>query len=229
MAGSGELARVGNTRALNANLGSAITGGAAGPPGDLVATLSTALSTGAQTSIVCSAGTSKALPSAAQVIVCDAAGTLATMEMFSLSSGAASGATSIPITSQTVKFTHAIGALVFLVAWTPYLALCISSAPTDNSLGTEYSQTGYARQLVPWTAPTAADPPVAANQALITFGPLTGANGTDVVGYCSLRDALTGGAAPNQYAWWTFGATRTPNPGDSLQIAAAALTMQNYH
>lgn len=230
MAGSGEFSRVGNTRALNTNLMGGISNTPAGAPGDLVGTLSSTAGSGVTTTITCSAGISKALPSGAQLILVDAAGTLSTMEMVTLSSGYASGTTTaMSITSQTLKNAHVSGALVYLASFTPYLALWISTAPTDNGLGTEYAQTGYARQLVPWTAPTAADPPVAANFATITWGPLTGANGSDVVGGCSLRDSLTGGAAANQYAWWTFSATRTPNPGDSLQIAAAALTMQSYH
>jgi hypothetical protein len=234
VAGSGELSRIGNTRALNAALGSGITGGPWCPPGDNIGALSATLATGAQTSIACAASgggaiLTKAIPDGAIVAVVDAAGTIDTMEFFCVNGAAALSATSVTIDSQTVKFAHVAGALIFLISFNPYLALVITSAPTDNTLGTEYSQTGYARQLVPWTAPTNADPPVAANQATITWGPLSGANGTDVVGYCSLRDSLSGGAAPNQYAWWTFGATRTPNAGDSLQIAAAALTMQNYH
>jgi hypothetical protein len=230
MAGSGEFTRTGNTRALNANLMGAVSNTPAGPPGDLVGTLSSAATAGVVTTITCSAGTLKALPTGAQLIIVDAAGTLSTMEMVTLTSAYASGTTTaMNITSQTIKTTHAIGAFVYLGAFTPYLALLISSAPTDNTLGTEYSQTGYARQLIPWTAPTAADPPVAANYATCTFGPLSGANGSDVVGYAGLHDSLSGGAIANRYAWWTFGATRTPAAGDSLQIAAAALSMQSYH
>jgi len=234
MAGSGEFSRIGNTRALNANLGSAITGGGINAPGDVVAALSATLASGAQTtgSTAASGGGAiftKAVPDDAVLAICDPAGAADQMEVVTVNGAIALSATSFTFDSQTLKNGHAAGSLIVLLAFKPYLALCISSAPTDNSLGTEYSQTGYARQLVPWTAPTNADPPVAANSGTITWGPLTGANGTDVVGYCSLRDSLSGGAAPNQYAWWTFGATRTPNAGDSLQIAAAALTMQNYH
>jgi hypothetical protein len=228
VAGSGEFTRTGNNRAECINLMGGITGGTA-PLGEVVATLSGAATAGVITSLTCSAGTSKALPDEAILLIVDAAGTLGTIEAVCVNGAAAAAATSITVDSQTIKYTHAIGALVYLLAFTPYLALLISSAPTDNTLGTEYSQTGYARQLVPWTAPTAADPPVAANQGTITWGPLSGANGTDVVGYCALHDALSGGTIANRYAWWTFGATRTPNAGDSLQIAAAALTMQNYH
>lgn len=234
MAGSGEASRIGNTRALNAVLNSGITGGLWNPPGDLVAALSSTLSTGAQTTLSTAASGggaifTKAIPDEAILAVVDATGAAGTSEFFCVNGAVVITATSATIDSQTVKFSHAAGSLVFLVSFQAYLALWISTAPTDNGLGTEYAQAGYARQLVPWTAPTAADPPVAANQATITWGPLSGANNADVVGGCSLRDALSGGTAPNQYAWWTFAATRTPNTNDSLQIAAAALTLQAFH
>jgi len=228
---AGEFSRVGNTRALNANLMSGITGVAAAPPGDQVGSLTVTAGSGVTTTITCGGGTTKALPSGAQLIICDAAGTLSTMEMVALSSGYASGtATAMNITSQTLKTAHVSGALVFLAAFTPYLAIITATtAPTDNGLGSEEAVTGYARQLIPWTLPTAADPPVAANSSSVTFGPLTGAAGAHVETYASLMDALSGGAAPNQYAWWTLTATRTPNAGDSLNVAVAALTMQSYH
>jgi len=235
MAGSGEFSRVGNTRALNTNLGSATTGGAICPGADLVGALSATFNGAAQTTFACAASgggaiLTKAIPDDAVLLICDVAGAVDTMESVIVNGAAAISATSVTIDSQTTRISHAAGSLVFLLAFKPFLALVLSTgAPTDNGLGTEYSQTGYARQLVPWTTPTAADPPVAANQSSITFGPLTGANGTDIVSYGSLRDALSGGTAPNQYAWWTWAATRTPASGDSINVAAAALTMQSFH
>lgn len=230
MAGSGEFTRIGNTRGLNAVLMSGLTGGLWCPPGDNVATLSATISTGAQTTGTTATTTfSKAIPDGAQLAVVDATGALDTMEMVCVNGAIAAAATSFIFDSQTIKFAHVSGAFVFLMSYQPYLAILISSAPTDNTLGTEYSQTGYARQLIPWTLPTVADPPVAANQLSTTYGPLSGANGTDVVGYSGLHDSLTGGTIANRYAWWTFASTRTPNAGDSLNIAAAALTMQSYH
>jgi hypothetical protein len=213
---------------------SGLTGGLWNPPGDQVAALSATLATGAQTSLATAASGggaifTKAIPDGAQVAVVDATGALDTMEMVTINGAVAVSATSATIDSQTIKFSHAAGALVFLLSYQPYLAILISSAPTDNTLGTEYSQTGYARQLIPWTLPTVADPPVAANQNSTTYGPLTGANATDVVGYAGLHDSLTGGTISNRYAWWTFASTRTPASGDSLNIAAAALTMQSFH
>jgi hypothetical protein len=237
MAGSGEFSRVGNQRALNANLGSAITGGAICPGADLVASLSAATpavgTAGVLVSTAAAGGGAvftKAIPDDAVLVVMDSAGAVDTMEAVTVNGAVASGAASATIDSHYWSIAHAAGSAVFLLAFKPYLALVLNSgAPTDNSLGSEYTQTGYVRQLVPWVAPTNADPPVASNQLSTTFGPLTGANGADVVGYASLRDSLTGGATGNQYAWWTFAATRTPQAGDSINIAAAALQMQCYH
>lgn len=232
MAGSGEFSRVGNTRALNAAIGSAITGGTVNPPGDLIGTITTAISAlaTAQTTLTLSGGISKAIPDDSVVVACSATGAVDTMEAFTVNGAAASAATTVTIDSCTVNKARSNGDLLFLLSFKAFLALVLSTgAPTDNGLGSEYAQTGYARQPIPWTAPTAADPPVAASQATVTFGPLSGANGTDIVAYASLRDSLSGGAAANQYAWWTFAATRTPAAGDSLQIAAAALTMQSFH
>lgn len=234
MAGSGEFTRTGNTRGLNAVLMSGITGGLWDPPGDYVAALSASLTAGVNTTMATAASGggaifTKAIPDGAQLAVVDATGALDTMEMVCVNGALAVGAVSATIDSQTTKSTHAAGAQVFLMSYQPYLALLISTAPTDNTLGTEYAQTGYARQLIPWTLPTNADPPVAANQVSTTYGPLTGANGTDVVSYAGLHDSLTGGTILNRVAWWTFASSRTPNAGDSLNIAAAALTMQSYH
>src|SRR5436853_5922274 len=183
MAGSGEFSRAGNTRALNANLGSAITGGVICPGGDLVAKLSATLATGAQTtaSTAASGGGAvftKPIPDDAVLAIVDSAGAVDTMEVVTVNGAIANAATSFTFDSQTIKNSHAAGSGVWLLAWKPYLALLLSqkdsgavSAPTDNTMGTEYHEAGYARQLVPWTAPTAADPPVAANQASITYGP----------------------------------------------------------
>jgi hypothetical protein len=225
---AGEFSRVGNLRALNGNLMCGITGGVG--IGDPVATLSTSLTAGVNTTLACTAGTSKQIPANAGLYLIDAAGTLSTIELVTCTTLTAAAATSIPITSQTTKTTHGVGALVFLATFTPYLAIITATTPpTDNGLGSEENVTGYARQLIPWTVPTAADPPVAANSTSVTFGPLTGATGAHVETYAALMDALTGGTAPNMYAWWTLTATRTPNANDSLNVAIAALTMQSYH
>src|SRR5438132_2547018 len=98
MAGSGEFTRTGNTRALNANLGSAITGGGINAPGDQVAALSATLATGAQTtaSTAASGGGAvftKAIPDKAILALCDAAGAVDQMETVSVNGAIASAAT----------------------------------------------------------------------------------------------------------------------------------------
>lgn len=224
MAGSGDLSRIGWLHALNASVGSTITGAPGiGPAGDLVGTLSSAMTAGVVTTITCSAGTTKALPINSLLVVVDAAGTLTTMEMVMLTSAYASGTTTaMNITSQTIKYTHAIGALVYLVGFAPFVSLN-TTAPTSHALGTEYGGTSYARQPLTSTATTVADPPVQANNATITFGPITGGTGASITNG-AIMDALSGGTADNMYAFYTWGTAKTPGVGDSVQIAAAALS-----
>lgn len=227
---AGEFSRVGNTRAENISMMASM-----GQIGDVIAALSAATGTGAITSLATAASgggaiLTKAIPTNCIVSVGTVGGPATSYEYFLCTAGAALSATSIAITSQTVRATHLAGEQVSLVSFAPYLALITATtAPTDTTLGSEYSKTGYARQPITWTAPTAADPPVTSNNGAITFGPVSGANGSDVITYAALMDALSGGAGPNQYMWWTLTATRTPNAGDSLQIASAALTGQSFH
>lgn len=234
MAGSGEFTRKGNLRAENANLMSMVTGGI-NAPGDQVAALSTSLAAGVATTASTAASGGGAIftkPIADKSIlaICDAAGAVDQMETVTVNGAIAISATSFTFASQTIRVAHAAGSLVVLLAFKAYLALYAAGVPTDNTLGTtEIAFTGYARQLLPFTPPTVADPPVAANSALITFGPMSNADGTKVVTYGELLDTLSGGTADNAYAWWTWAATRTPNANDSIQIAAAALTMQSFH
>src|ERR1035437_121389 len=235
MAGSGEFTRKGNLRAENANLMSMVAGGI-NAPGDQVAALSTTLGTGVATTASTAAATSgaiftKAIADKSILALCDAAGAVDQMETVTVNGGIAISATSFTFASQTIRVSHANGSLVVLLAFKAYLSLiAATTAPTDNTLGSpELVFTGYARQLLPFTPPTVADPPVAANSATVTFGPMSTADGTKTVTYGELMDCLTGGTADNAYAWWTWGTTRTPNAGDSIQIAAAALTMQSFH
>jgi hypothetical protein len=222
MAGSGDLSRIGWLHALNAGVGSTITGAVGiGPAGDLIGTLSAAMTAGVVTTFTCSAGTSKAIPANALLVVVDAAGTLTTQEMFMVTTAYATGtATAMNITSQTFKTTHAIGALVYLSAFAPFETLT-TTTPTSHALGTEYGATGMARQPLTLTATTVADPPVSANNAIITFGPMTAGTGSSITNG-EIMDALTGGTADNMYAFFTWGTAKTPGVGDSVQIAAAA-------
>jgi hypothetical protein len=107
-----------------------------------------------------------------------------------------------------------------------YLAL-LTATPTQTNLTmaavTEYSATGYARQIFgPGTA-SAAVPSVIGNNATITFGPLTGANGSTVVTHWAICDAVSGTSA-NIIAVGALTSSRTPAANDSLQAAANAFT-----
>lgn len=229
MAGSGDLSRIGWIHALNSAFGSAngVTGTTVqtGPPGDLIGNLSAAITA---TSLPCAASgggavLTKAIPDGAVVAVIAAAGTIDTMEFFCVNGAAAAAATAITIDSQTARSAHAGGDPIYLVAFQPYLALT-TTTPTSHALGTEYTATGYARQLVAQTPTTVADPPVAANSGIMTFGPMTAGTG-GVVTCGEIMDALTGGTADNMYAFFTWGTSKTPGVNDSLQVAAAALSL----
>jgi hypothetical protein len=194
--------------------------------GDIVATITTAISAGtaATTSLVCSGGTSRSIPSGAVIICSSTTGT--NVEAYLVNGAMASGVTTITVTSQTANRARANGDLVWVLQVPqPYLALITSvTAPLDNALGSEYAATGNARQPVIWTAPTAADPPVTQNTALITWGPMTASTGPTLHSL-SLMDALSGGTAANQLAWWTLAADKTPGVGDSVTMAAGGGTM----
>jgi hypothetical protein len=125
-------------------------------------------------------------------------------------------------------------AAVFRQAQSPatgnvYVAL-LTATPTDTALTmaalTEYAATGYARQVYGPGAPTAAVPSVIANLAQIVFGVLTGANGTTPVTGWAICDAVSGTSA-NVIATGLWSLARTPSAGDSLAVAAGALTHSN--
>lgn len=102
----------------------------------------------------------------------------------------------------------------------------LTSAPTDSSFGTEYGATGYSRQAVTFSAPTAADPPVASNTGALTFGPFTAGTGATITHAALLVvSAGTVDANTEMYAWWPFTTSKTPGTGDSATIAASALTL----
>jgi hypothetical protein len=112
---------------------------------------------------------------------------------------------------------------VSVSTFTPFIALC-STAPTDSALGGEYTATGYARQSVAFSAPTAADPPVTSNSGGLTFGPFT-ANTGATLSYAMLMNAVSGGAATtDMYIWWTLTTPKTPANGDSATVAVGAIT-----
>lgn len=109
---------------------------------------------------------------------------------------------------------------------TMYLALC-TTAPTDTALGTELTTpgtNGYDREIVAWDATVAGDPSVIDNTSQITFGPFTADLG--IVTHIMLMDVSTGGtAADNMFYWWAVDTSKDPANGDSITIAAGALSM----
>lgn len=109
-----------------------------------------------------------------------------------------------------------------------YLAL-LTAAPTDTNLTmaavTEYAATGYARQVVAWGSATAAEPSVIANSGTITFGPFTAGAGSAVT-HIAICDAVSGTTA-NIIATAALTSSRTPATGDSLQVAAGAVTFSS--
>lgn len=104
------------------------------------------------------------------------------------------------------------------------IVLC-TSAPASNTIGTEYGATGYARQAVTFSAPTAADPPVTSNTSLLTFGPFTAGTGAQIT-HAELVVASAGtiDAATEMYYYWTLTTPKTPGTGDSATIAIDGLT-----
>lgn len=221
---AGEFSRNSNFRGLNTAL--SIGGPSGSNLGDIVATVTTPISAGtaATTSLVCSGGLSRALPSGTVIIATSTTGT--NTEAYLLNGAHTAAVTTLTVTSQTANRARANGDLVWVLQVPqPYLALITNAtAPLDNALGTEYTATGYARQAVTWSAPTAADPPVTGNTALITWGPMSAGTGA-VLASLSLMELLTAGTAANQMAWWTLAATKTPGTGDSVTAASQGVTM----
>jgi len=114
-----------------------------------------------------------------------------------------------------------------LTARTMYLVL-LTAAPTDaTTMATMTELTtpgsnGYDREICAWDAATAADPPVADNTSLITFGPFTSDLGN--VTHLALVSAATG-TTGDFVMYWTADVAKDPANGDSITVAAGALTM----
>lgn len=112
-------------------------------------------------------------------------------------------------------------------ARTMYLALYTTN-PNDASTmasiapGVETTMTGYARQSMAFTAPSAADPPETHNSGVVTFGPVTGSMAT-VTGFGIV--STSSGASGDFAAWGALTTSRTPTSGDSLQAAIAAFSL----
>jgi hypothetical protein len=109
-------------------------------------------------------------------------------------------------------------------ARTTYVAL-LSAAPSDSSTlatMTEITTAGYARQSAAWSAPSAADPPETHNTGVLTFGPFT-ADPPNVTHFAVV--SASSGTSGDLLAWGAFDTARDAANGDSLQIAASALSL----
>ena len=108
-------------------------------------------------------------------------------------------------------------------ARTTYLALLTVAGTDANTIAalTEVTTAGYARQAVTWGAPTG-DPSVAANTAVITFGPFTA--DPPSIGFLGLVSSASGTTGDFLYRW-TADTARDGISGDSITIAVGALTM----
>jgi hypothetical protein len=98
---------------------------------------------------------------------------------------------------------------------TVYVAL-YSTAPTASTAGTELSGSGYTRESVTFSAPTAGT--VTSNVA-VTFGAAT-ANWSPAVAIATV-DASTGG----NIMWFKDIATQVVKSGDSLTIDSGDITI----
>jgi hypothetical protein len=107
-----------------------------------------------------------------------------------------------------------------------YLALLVGAA-SQASVPTglvEYTTTGYSRQLCAMSVPVGG-PRVMSNTAALTFGPLTGADGTISVPYWVLMSAASG-TGGEVLAYGDFVSIRTPSASQSLTVAIGAITVQ---
>jgi hypothetical protein len=99
-------------------------------------------------------------------------------------------------------------------------------APTDSTIGVEFAASGYSRQAVAFTAPTAADPPVTSTTAQLTFGPFTAGTGAQCT-YAELTDQASAAitATTQMYSWWTLTTPKTPATGDSITVPLGSITL----
>lgn len=111
-----------------------------------------------------------------------------------------------------------------VAARTMYLAL-VSVAPVDADTPasiTELAATGYARLAAGWTVPTTSDPSGDQLTGPLTFGPFT-TDPASAVG-CVLISSSSG-ATGEITRIWTFDTPKDAGVGESITIAANALTM----
>jgi hypothetical protein len=126
-----------------------------------------------------------------------------------------------PTTAGANKMLDGLNGRATQTSGTTFLAL-FTTAPDDTGAGTEVTTAGtngYSRQSVTWGAPTG-DPAAASNTNAITFGPFSADLGN--VTHLALMSASTGGS---MLWYWTADAAKDPANGDSITVAAGALTM----
>ena len=103
-----------------------------------------------------------------------------------------------------------------------YVGFC-SVTPSDTSLGTELSGTGYTRAVCNnWDAATAASPSVIKNTDIITF-PTPGAGGWGVANYFILMDTISDTALSGFLGWGALTIPKTINQNDTVTFAAGQL------
>jgi hypothetical protein len=102
---------------------------------------------------------------------------------------------------------HSLGTTTYTKPTNVYLALYTTN-PTDADSGTEVSGSGYARQVLAFTAGSNG---VSSNSASVTFTASGGSFGT--VAYVGIRDALTTG---NLLYYGAMTTSRTISDGESL-------------
>jgi hypothetical protein len=106
-----------------------------------------------------------------------------------------------------------------------YLALLTApaSVTTTPATMTEYAATGYTRQLCAMGTPSGT-PRVIANTAGLSYGPLTGANGTTAVTYWALVSTASG-TTGECVAFGDMVTPRTPAASDTLTAAIGSITV----
>lgn len=110
-------------------------------------------------------------------------------------------------------------------AATTYMALCTADPgknPANPGAINEVSASGYARQSVAWSAPSAADPSESHNTGVLTFGPFTALPGT--VTHCACVTSSSGSTGTMR-AKWTLDNSKTPALNESLQFNASGLSL----
>jgi len=127
--------------------------------------------------------------------------------------------------AQTDAVLNVLRATNITAPATVYVGLFSTNPANDASAGTELTGAGgYARQVVAFGAPAADTGNVRkiSNTGIITFGPATGSDWAQAVGF-GIFDALTVG---NLLYWDSLTTPKTVAVGDSAQFAVGALVVK---